>query len=104
MEYVNLLKNGLTTEQAVIKLKLSKPPSTGNKKFQYIQKIWKQEQMSSLKDFLRWYNKKDVPTLEALQKLIAFYHDKDVERLKLGSTLPNVAKICPHKSSTLAKL
>ena len=27
--YVNLLKSGLTTEQAVIKLKLSKPPPTG---------------------------------------------------------------------------
>ena len=25
-EYVYLLKNGLTTEQAVVKLKLSKPP------------------------------------------------------------------------------
>ena len=28
-EYVNLFKNGLTTEQAVVKYKLSKPPSTG---------------------------------------------------------------------------
>ena len=35
--------------------------------------------MSSFKDFLRWYNKKDVmPTLEAMLKLIAFYHDKDI--------------------------
>ena len=28
-DYVNLLKSGLTTEQAVVKLKLSKPPPTG---------------------------------------------------------------------------
>ena len=28
-DYVNLLKNGLTTEQAVVKLKLSKPPPNG---------------------------------------------------------------------------
>ena len=28
-DYVNLFKNGMTTEQAVIKSKLSKPPPTG---------------------------------------------------------------------------
>ena len=28
-DYANLLKSELTTEQAVVKLKLSKPPSTG---------------------------------------------------------------------------
>ena len=68
-DYVNLLKNGLTTEQAVVKLKLSKPPPTGIEYYQYLQQIWKQEQMRSFNDFLRWYNNKDVmPTLEAMQK------------------------------------
>ena len=52
-DYVNLLKSGLTTEQAVIKLKLSKPTPTGTENYQYLQQIWKQEQMSSFKDFLR---------------------------------------------------
>ena len=56
--------------------------------------------MSSLKDFLRWYNNKDVvPTLEAVQKMIAFYHDKDVDILKLGCTLPNLASFSLHKST-----
>ena len=55
--------------------------------------------MSSFKDILRWYNDKDVvPTLEALQKMIAFYH-KDIDMLKLGCTLPNLANICLHKST-----
>ena len=68
-DYVNRLKSGLTTEQVVVKLKLSKPPPTGTEKYQYLQQIWKQEQRSSFKDFLRWYNKKDVvSTLEAMQK------------------------------------
>ena len=54
--------------------------------------------MSSLKDLLRWYNNKDiVPTLEALQKTIVFYHDKNIDMLKLGCTLPNLANICLHK-------
>ena len=56
--------------------------------------------MSSFKDFLRWYNNKDVkPTFEAMQKMIAFYLDKDIDMLKLGCTLPNLAKICLHKST-----
>ena len=55
--------------------------------------------MTSFKDFLRWYNNKDVvSTLEPVQKMIAFYHDKDIDMLKLGCTLPNLANICLHKS------
>ena len=56
--------------------------------------------MSSFKDSLSWYNKKDVvPTLEAMQKTIAFCHDKDTDTLKLGCTLPNLANNCLHKST-----
>ena len=78
-EYVNLLKSGLTTEQAVVKLKLSKSLPTEIEKYQYLQQkqIWKQEQMSSLKDILRCYNNKDVvPTLEAMQKCFLFTESK----------------------------
>ena len=35
--YVNLLKSGLTTEQAVVKLRLSKSPPTGIENYQYLQ-------------------------------------------------------------------
>ena len=59
-----------------------------------------QDQMSSFKYILRWYNDKDVvPILKAMQKLIAFYHDKDMDKLKLGCTLPNLANFCSHKST-----
>ena len=103
-DYVNLLKRGLTTEQAVVKLKLSKPPPTGIENYHYLQQIWKQKQMSSFKYFLRWYDNKDVmPSLEAMQKMIAFYHKKDIDMLKLGCTLPNVTNLCLHRS-TDAKL
>ena len=50
--------------------------------------------------FLRWYHNKDVvPTLESMQKTIALYHDKDIDMLKLGCTLPNLANLCLHKST-----
>ena len=49
---------------------------------------------------LRWYNNKDVvPTLEAIQKMTSFYHEKDIDILKLSCTLPNLADICLHKST-----
>ena len=43
-----------------------------------------------------------VPTLEAVQKMMKFYHDRGIDMLKLGCTLPNLANICLH-SSTNAK-
>ena len=50
--------------------------------------------------FLRWYNNKDVvPSLEAMQKMIVFYHDKNIDMLKLGCTLPNLGNICLHEST-----
>ena len=53
--------------------------------------------MQSVKDFPRRYNNKDVvPTLEAMKKMIEFYHRKRIHRLKLGCTLPNLANIGLH--------
>ena len=52
------------------------------------------------KGFLKWYNNKDVvPTVEAMQKMIQFYHNKGIGMLKLGCTLPNLANILLHKST-----
>ena len=54
--------------------------------------------MTSFKDFLRRNNNQDVvPTLEAMLKKIDFYHDKDIDVLKLGCSVPNLANICLHK-------
>ena len=48
--------------------------------------------------FLNWYSNKDVVrTVEAMQKLIEFYHNKGIGMLKLECTLPNLPKIRLHK-------
>ena len=58
--------------------------------------------MCTFKDFLRWYNNRDVvPTLEATQKMLAFYHKKGIDMLKLGCTLPNLSNSCLHNSTTV---
>ena len=55
--------------------------------------------MNSFNKFLRWNsNQKVVPTMEAFSRKTAFCRNKDIDTLKLGSTLLNLAIICLHKS------
>ena len=100
-DYQNLLGGGLKTGEALSKMKLFKPPPSGEDNYQYLLDIWNLENMCTFKDFLRWYNNKDVvPTLEAMQKMLALYHKKGIDMLRLGFTLPNLANICLHKSTS----
>ena len=57
--------------------------------------------MCTFEDFLRCYKNKDVvPTLEAMQKMLAVYRKKGIDMLKLGCSLLNLANICLHKSTS----
>ena len=99
-DFQNLGNSGLTTEQAVGKLGMDRIPPTGVENYSHLQSVWVSEGLKSFKDFLLWYNNKDaVPTLEATQKLIEFYHQKEIDIIKSGCTLPNLANICLHKST-----
>ena len=99
-DFQNLVNSGLTTEQAVIKLRMDRIPPTGAENYSYLQSVWENHNMQYFSDFLKWYNNKDVvPTLEAMQKMIEFYHNNGIDMLKLGCTLPNLANICLHKST-----
>ena len=96
-----LLSSGLKTEEALSKMKLPKPPPSGDKNYQCLLDIWNHENLCTFKDFLRWYNNKDVvSTLEAMQKMLAFYHKKGIDILKLACTLPILANNCLHKSTS----
>ena len=56
--------------------------------------------MQNFSYFIKFCNNKDVvPTLEAMQKMIDFYHNKAIDMLKLGCTLPDLTNICLHKST-----
>ena len=56
--------------------------------------------MQYFSDFLKCNdNKHVVATLEAMQKMIEFYHNRGIDMLKLGCTPPNLANICFHKST-----
>ena len=85
-DFEKLTTSGLSTEQAVCKLRLEKIPPAGDKKnYAYLWSIWVSEGMISFTDFLMWYRtKKVVPTLETMQKRIELYQQTGIDLLKLG--------------------
>ena len=96
--FQNHVNSGLTTEQAVVKLRMDRIPPTGAEIYSYLRSVWENNNMQYFSVFLKWYNNKDVvSTLEATQKMIDFYHNKRIYMLKLGCTLPNLATVCLHK-------
>ena len=74
-------------------------PLNGVKSYSYSQSVWENNNMQKFSDFRKCYNKDVVPTLEAMQKMIEFYHNKANDMLKLGCRLLNLAIICLHKST-----
>ena len=99
-DFQNLVNSGLTKEQAVAKLRMDRISPTGVENYSYLQSAWEKSNMQLFSDFLKWYNNKDVdPTLEAMQKMIGCNQNKGIDMLKLGCTIPNLAKICLHKST-----
>ena len=51
--FQNLVNNGLTTEQAVGKLRMDRIPPTGTKNYSYLQSVW-ENNMQYFSDFLKW--------------------------------------------------
>ena len=78
-DFQNLVDSGLSTEQAVSKLGLDRIPPTGAENYSYLQSVWKNNNMQYFSDFLKWYNNNVVvPTIEAMQKMIEFYQNKEL--------------------------
>ena len=98
-DYQNYLAADWRLKKHHLKRSFPKPPPSGEENYQYLLEY--HENMCTSEDFLRWYNNKDVVArLEAMQKMLPFYHKKGIDMLKLGCTLPNLANICLHKSTS----
>ena len=99
-DFQHSVNSGLTTEQAVVKLRMDRRPPAGAENYSYLKSVWENINMQYFSDFLKWYNNKDVvPTLEAMQKMIEICHNKGIDMPKLGCTLPNLPSNCLHKST-----
>ena len=56
------------------------------------QAVWRNNQMTTMRDYLVWYNNRDVtPFLEAIAKQFAFYHDRGIDTFKDGISVPGLS-------------
>ena len=98
-DFTELLNSEFSQQESIKKLRLKNIPPSGIDNYNYLKVVWEQEQMATFRDFVKWYNNKVViPTLEAMQKIMEFYHNRGIDMLKLGCTLPKLANICLRKS------
>ena len=55
------------------------------------QTVWRDNRMKSMRDFLVWYNNRDVvPFLEAIDKQFAFYKQQNIDIFKDGVSVPGL--------------
>ena len=74
-EFYSTLKNSNITEE----------------EYAYCQHIWKEEDMTTMNDYLIWYNNRDVaPFLEAVEKQFKFYCQLGVDMFKDGISVPGL--------------
>ena len=56
------------------------------------QAVWHDNQMKTMRDFLVWYNNRDVtPFLDAISKQAAFYRDRHIDMFKDGISVPGLS-------------
>ena len=56
------------------------------------QAVWGDNQMTTMRDYLVWYNNRDVtPFLDAIAKQFAFYRDRDIDMFKDGISVPGLS-------------
>ena len=56
------------------------------------QAVWRNNQMTTMRDYLVWYNNRDVtPFVEAIAKQFAFYHDRGIDMFKDGISVPGLS-------------
>ena len=56
------------------------------------QAVWRNNQMTTMRDYLVWYNNRDVtPFLDAIAKQFAFYRDRDIDMFKDGISVPGLS-------------
>ena len=99
-DYQKSRSNWLDERQALKKLQFKTKSASEWDNYKIIEEIWQKLRMATNKVFFALFNNKVVvPTLEAMQNMVQFYHQKENDMLKLGCTLPNLVNICLNIST-----
>ena len=70
--------------------------------YAYCQRVWEDHDKQTMRDFLQWYNNRDVePFCEALQKISDFWKAKKIDMLKQGVSIPGVTLPVPLQHITI---
>ena len=65
----------------------------GMERYQELQHIWQQQDMTTFKDFLSYYNNLDVhPFVQAVEKMQQFYFAHDIDLFKVAVSVPGIAR------------
>ena len=68
-----------------------KNSNISEEEYAYCQHVWREEQMTTMKDYLLWYNNQDVvPFVEALEKQFKFYCQLEVDMFKEALSMPGL--------------
>ena len=69
-----------------------KSEEISNDDYARCQAVWRNNQMTTMRDYLVWYNNRDVtPFLDAIAKQFAFYRDRDIDMFKDGISVPGLS-------------
>ena len=59
--------------------------------YSYCCSVWQNEEMVTFKDYLVWYNNRDVePFVEAIEKMFEFYRPRNLDLFKDGISVPGL--------------
>ena len=98
--YEKMLANGFSSDEVKKKLGFKNVPFSKEQNYNFLQNIWKSEQMYTVEDLLRWYNKLDVqPFVIAVERLMEFYVAKGCDIFKQAISLPGISRFLFFKSS-----
>ncbi|XP_071797162.1 uncharacterized protein [Asterias amurensis] len=69
-----------------------KGKNISKEEYEFCQWVWKEQGMTTVREFLIWYNNLDVvPFLEAIEKMFAFYRDRNMDMFKSAISVPGLS-------------
>ena len=72
--------------------------------YEHCVRVWNDNNMKSMMDFLRWYNNCDVvPMVEAINKMFVFYRDKGLDMISLPGLAYKMLLTCTPEKFSLFK-
>ena len=77
-----------------------KGSNISEEEYAYCQRVWRDQQMQTFREFLIWYNNLDVrPFVEAVEKFQNFYFQKGIDVFKTAISVPGIARQLLFKSA-----